>query len=302
VIQFSRPRLWAASIVVAAALGAGLWHFYFRPAPAARLLAMMPSGDGPTLFVDIALLRQAGILDQLAGQAGAEEPDYRTFVQATGFDYRRDLDSALLRWRPNDTLIVASGRFDLDRLKAYAQAFGGRCASDICSVQGSTPERQISWMRLGRNLLALAVSRDPMAAALFGPAGSPPPWQPPASAMWLHLPGSHLRPGDGLPPGLSSFLSALDGADRAMLSLVRSGDAASLVLEAPAPALDQAERIKARLTETTAMFRKLLARENRQPDPADLSGVLSGGAFRTEGALVRGSWPLPAAFLARLGR
>jgi hypothetical protein len=50
------------------------------------------------------------------------------------------------------------------------------------------------------------------------------------------------------------------------------------------------------------MLKKLLARENRKPDPGDLSGVLAAGTFRAEGSVVRGGWPIPASFLERVGK
>lgn len=301
-MHFKRPAVWATALFLACVLAAALWYFLMRPAPAARMMALLPAGDGPTLFVDIALLRRAGVLEKLAGQAGAEEQEYRRFVEATGFNYRTDLDAALLRFRQSDTLIVAAGRFDLEKLKTYALANGGRCAATLCSVQGSAPERQISWMPAGRGMLAVAVSADPMAAALVGGGGEKPAFRPPDSALWLHLPGSELRAREGLPPGLSAFLSGLEGATRAMLSVKRDGADFAVALEAPAPAAAQAGVIAARLTDSTEMLKKLLARENRKPDPGDLSGVLAAGKFRAEGSVVRGWWPIPAAFAERIGR
>lgn len=300
--QFKRPAVWATAIVLACALLGALWYFVLRPAPAGRMLALLPAGDGPTLYVDIALLRRAGLLEKLAGQAGAEEPDYRRFVEATGFNFRTDLDSALLRFRPDGTLMVVAGRFDLEKLKTYALGNGGRCASTLCSVQGSAPERQISWMPAGRNLLAVGVSADPMAAALIGGGGAAAQFRPPDSALWFHLPGSELRPRDGLAPGLSAYLSGLEGATRAMLSVERRGTDFAVALEAPAPAAAQAGTIAERLTRNTELIGKLLARENRQPDPAELSGILAAGKFRAEGSVVHGEWPIAAAFAERMGK
>ncbi len=299
--QLKRPAVWATALVLICALAGAVWYFALRPLGAARLMALLPAGDGPTLYVDIALLRRAGLLEKLAGQAGAEEEEYRRFVEATGFNYRTDLDAALLRFGPGGTLMAVAGRFDLEKLKTYALAHGGRCAATLCTMQGSAPERQISWMPAGRNLLAVGVGADPMTAALMG-SGGRLAFRPPDAALWLHLPGSELRPRDGLPPGLSAFLSGLEGAARAMLSVERRGTEFAVALEAPAATPAQAGAMAERLTESTQMLTKLLARENRKPDPAELSGILASGTFRAEGSVVRGWWPIPAAFAARFGK
>jgi hypothetical protein len=299
--HFKRPAVWVTAVLLAGALGGALWYFYLRQAQAARMLAMLPAGDGTTLFVDTALLRRAGLLEKLAGQAGTEEQDYRRFVEATGFNYRTDLDALLVRFRQSDTLMVVAGGFDLDKLKTYALAHGGRCAANLCSVQGSAPERQISWMPLGRRLLAVGVGADPMAAALIG-GGERAAFRPPEAALWFHLPGAELRPREGLAPGLSAFLSGLDGARYAVLSVERRGTDFAVALEAPAESAAQAGAMAERLTRNTEMITKLLARENRKPDPAELAGILASGTFRVEGSVVRGSWPVPAAFAERLGK
>ena len=126
--------------------------------------------------------------------------------------------------------------------------------------------------------------------------------RPPESAVWLYVPGSELRPGAGLPPGLSAFLSALEGASGAMLSVQQRSADFAVVLEAPAASAQQAAVIAGRLTENTAMIGKLLARENREPEMGDLTGVLASGRFRVERNVVRGEWPVAAAFAERLGK
>ncbi|MBI5283047.1 MAG: hypothetical protein HY858_15280 [Candidatus Solibacter usitatus] len=286
-----------AAIVLPACVAGGVWWFAFRMTPA-RMAAMLPRSDAPVLYLDFAALRAAGVLDALAGTAGVEEPEYRKFVETTAFDYRKDLDAALLAFRPGDTLLVVKGSFDPGRLAAYAWSNGGRCAGELCSVQGSAPERQVSWIPMRRGaLLAMAVSPDPMAAALLNTGSAPPAFTPPSSAVWLYLPGPQLRGGAALPPGLSAMLSSLEGAERALLSAGVAQDGFEILLEAPCADNGKAAEIAARLTRTTEMFVKLLARDGKKPDPADLSGLLAGGVFEARGAVARGRWPLSRAFL-----
>ncbi len=271
-----------------------------RPATAADLIGLFPDGEAPTLYVDVAALRTAGLLEILAGKAGVEEPEYRKFVEASGFDYRRDLDAVAMRVRSTDTLLVLKGRFDAARLAAYAKANGGRCTPDVCTVQGSAPERQISWIPMKRQMLALAVAQDPLAVALINPAPRSVSRTLPESPVWLEVPGSQLHGGPGLPPGLSALLSSLDGADRALLTAGVDGIGFALEMKATCPEPAKAKEIAGRLTQMTEMFRKLLARENQKPNPADLSGLLAGGEFAADGLTVRGKWPLSKILLTSM--
>ncbi len=65
-------------------------------------------------------------------------------------------------------------------------------------------------------------------------------------------------------------------------------------------AAGDAASIAAQLTHLTSTLRDAMARENRQPDPAGISGVLAGGAFRAEGVRVLGTWPIERAFVQSL--
>ncbi|QOY90646.1 hypothetical protein [Paludibaculum fermentans] len=294
------PGRWASlGALLAIACLAG-WWMLLRPATATDLIGLFPDGEAPTLYVDVAALRATGLLEMLAGKAGVEEPEYRKFVEASGFDYRRDLDAVAMRVRSTDTLLVLKGRFDAARLAAYAKANGGRCTPDVCTIQGSAPERQISWIPMKRQMLALAVAQDPLAVALINPAPRSVSRPLPESPVWLEVPGSQLHGGPGLPPGLSALLSSLDGADRAVLTAGVDGVGFALEMKATCPEPAKAKEIAGRLMQMTDMFRKLLARENQKPNPADLSGLLAGGEFAADGLTVRGKWPLSKILLTSM--
>ncbi len=49
------------------------------------------------------MLRSAGILDLLAGSKSAEDPDYKKFVDESGFDYCTALDRLAIGFRPTVT-------------------------------------------------------------------------------------------------------------------------------------------------------------------------------------------------------
>ncbi len=302
-IHLSRTRLWVLALFFSLLL-AGLSFYFLRSPSTAQLLSTLPPADRPTLYADLSLLRRAGILQRIAGQAGAEEPDYLKFVAATSFDYRNDLDRLLLQFTPAQTNVIAAGRFHVDRLRSYSLSSGGRCTSGLCSLPGSVPERQISWQPLARNLIGLSSGPDPLAATAFSSHNSHPLFPVPAAALWLYLPASELHPREGLPPGASAFLSALEGARYALLSVAAApqGDGFSVQLEAPLADAQQASQVAAKLGDATQMLKRLLNREGRQPDPADLSGILAAGNFWADSATVRGRWPIPPAFLDKLGR
>ena len=54
------------------------------------------------------------------------------------------------------------------------------------------------------------------------------------------------------------------------------------------------------LTRVTNLLRQLIARENATPNPADLSGVLASGTFRSDGKHVNGYWPIQPIFVENL--
>ena len=92
----------AAAAVLGVLLGIWGYWFYSRPYDAVRLVQCLPQDRSLHVYMNIGLLRSAGILDLLAGSQGTEEADYKKFVEQTGFDYRTDLDAVaagIPRWR-----------------------------------------------------------------------------------------------------------------------------------------------------------------------------------------------------------
>ena len=62
----------------------------------------------------------------------------------------------------------------------------------------------------------------------------------------------------------------------------------------------QANDLAAQLAATTELARSLFAREHQTPNPADFSGLVTSGVFRTEGSRLLGTWPLERAFVQNL--
>jgi hypothetical protein len=287
----------------------GFLFFHPSVAPAA-MLACLPPGEGPVLYVDAGLLRRTGLLDRIAGPAGTEDSDYRKLVETTGFDYRRDLDAVLVQFGAESTRMVVRGRFDMARLASYAAANGGQCAGQFCSMPASTPGKHISFTPLaglGGGLfqphsLAVEDGPHPMGATEIRANASIPSFDPPASPVWLNLPASTLHAGTGYPTAVNAFLEALPGAERAILSVEVTPSGAQVTLEAPCASPASAKEIEGRLVHATSELRELIARSGQAPDAASPALILSAGTFSTDQSMVRGRWPLTREFLDALGR
>ena len=164
-----RPGSWLPLLVIVSVCLGLVWLVTYVRArrfdSPDRLLARLPSQEAVLLFVDFGALRQAGTLDLLNQSRASQEQEYQSFVTATSFDYLRDLDMGMASFQPTGVSFVARGRFDWPRLSAYAVAQGGRCQNAVCRMQGSTPDRQISFQPLRQDTMALAVSKDDWAVA-----------------------------------------------------------------------------------------------------------------------------------------
>ena len=92
-----RFQPWQLALLVIVLCAVGLViaqrHYASRVIDATDLVQYLPPDQAVHAYVDVNLLRSAGLLDLLAGSKAAEEPDYRRFIDQTGFDYRTDLDA-----------------------------------------------------------------------------------------------------------------------------------------------------------------------------------------------------------------
>ena len=170
----NRPRwtLWTAAILLAGCL-IGLdayWHWHDAGARTRdALLSAMPSEASAVLFADLAELRRSPFAAELynwipKGQADAE---YAQFLRATSFDYERDLDRAAIAVvkdeNENKLFAVAEGRFDRQKIEAYASKSGTReirGGRKIFSVTLNESARKISFAFLSRDEMALTDAPD----------------------------------------------------------------------------------------------------------------------------------------------
>jgi hypothetical protein len=274
-----------------------------RGLPPEARLARLPSENAPVLSIDFAALRRGGIFEILSGPVVEEEPEYKTFVEKTAFDYRRDLDHAFVAFHSSGVYFLVRGRFDWKRLETYAREQGGGCINGLCRMPGSQPERKISFFPLQSDLLAMAVSPNESAASrMSGPATDSRRIALLPHPVWLSLPASTLQKSGNFPTGTQLFAKAIEGAEGATISLAPQGKAIEARLEVVCRSAQEAAIVTEQFQKVTALLRRLIEKEKQKPNPGELSGVLTAGIFRQENARVVGSWPIERVFIENLAK
>jgi hypothetical protein len=125
------------------------------------VLARMPADANALVFVDLSQLRTSPFLAQLLSWAPQTTPDsdYAQFVQATGFNYERDLDRLALAINREAQMLsgfaIADGRFDRKKIESYGTQFGSLKTADgkalyAVPMSGSTRKAFFTFLREGR--------------------------------------------------------------------------------------------------------------------------------------------------------
>ncbi len=286
--------------VALAATGVAVWKLR-RPAGAqVDLLSRLPTQNATVLSVDFDRLRSAGLLSVLAASKTAEEPEYLSFVRDSGFDYKHDLDSALVAFSPDGTYFLIRGRFQWKQLQEYARQQGGSCYDQLCRMPGSTPDKRISFLPLSDGVMALAVSHDDLAASRLLKPVVQRPIEAPQQPMWVSVPAASLRRGDLLPAGARLLASAMVEAERVTFTMGPEGMGLEARLEAVCQSTADAKLLAGQLEKATALLREAAAHQPRKPGPADFTSVLTAGVFTQSDRKVLGRWQLQRSFLESL--
>jgi hypothetical protein len=190
----SAKRAWIViAIVLLCLLGAGLAYYYWKSRPLPPIVSTLPGvpaagpppdllsqlpADAPVVaYIDAVSLRKLQN-SPLAAALGLATPgpqadrDYANFVRDTGFDYTRDLDHAAIAAWPasfgtpdnvlgeDRVLAIADGRFDQQKIKAYALRTGKEVPhgpQPVYEVPGNPP---VSLTFLSPTRIALAGGRN----------------------------------------------------------------------------------------------------------------------------------------------
>jgi hypothetical protein len=297
-----RSRWWFAAAALALLAGSAVWIWRGRRALSTpELLAHLPPADAVVLHIDVAALRRAGLLDLIAGSRAAEEADYTAFVGQSGFNYREHLDTVVAAFHNGQVHMLLCGRFDWTALQAYAARQRGSCENGFCRMPASTPNRFISFFALRPRVMALSSGPDAWgAAAMRNPVRVRPAIRTSGKSVWLYIPGAAFKSADGLPSGTRLFAKALEDAEDALISAGLEGTRLEAQIEATCKTEEAAVVLRAQLDKVTEVLKQLIQRTGGQPNPRDLSGVLTKGLFRREDRRVIGRWPLERAFIESL--
>jgi hypothetical protein len=264
------------------------------------MLKRLPTDDAVVLYIDFSRLRAGGILQLLDSSKVGEDPEYRSFVSKTDFDWKQDLDGAMIAFAPKGKYMLLRGRFAWNSLKNYVVASDGRCNNSFCKLGGSSPEKRISFFPMQSNLMAMAVSDDDVGALRMNTVDERPDAEIPNAPIWLSIPPSVVKSGQSLPAGTQMFARSLERARAVTLAAVPEGDHFAAKLNVRCANDGDASALAAELNKTTGLLRELIERENQKANPADLSGFLTSGVFRSEGAKVSGYWRMSRALIENL--
>ena len=142
-----------AAVMLAAIVFWGYQHWRGSNNDRDELLSLMPATASAVVYVDLQALRNSPFLAGLYTWAPRPSVDaeYAEFVQATGFNYERDLDNvAIAIWNSAKEIsffALADGRFDRKKITTYAMQSGTRTIErgrEIFSARMSGSTRRIS--------------------------------------------------------------------------------------------------------------------------------------------------------------
>ncbi|MGD0963763.1 MAG: hypothetical protein ABSA57_07650 [Candidatus Acidiferrales bacterium] len=191
----SAKRAWiaVAALALVAAAGIGLYLRYAErrtstatsnagpatypasPQQTRRVLGVLDElpGDAPAVaYIDVESLRKVqsslAALLGLSGGNAAQDHDYQQFVHETGFDYTRDLDRAAIAFwfdtlgegvqdslADNRAFVVADGRFDQGRIRAYALKSGKAQARGTQTIYEVPGKPSVSFEFLSPSRIAI---------------------------------------------------------------------------------------------------------------------------------------------------
>jgi hypothetical protein len=190
----SAKRAWIViAVVLLCLIAAGVAYYFWQAGPLPPIVSTLPgvpaAGPPPDIlsqlpaYAPVVAYIDAGNLrtlqnSPLAAALGLASPgpqadrDYANFVSGTGFDYTRDLDHAAVALWPasfgtpdnvlgeDRVLAIADGRFDQQKIKAYALRTGKEIAAGpqpVYDVPGNPP---VTFTFLSPTRIALASGRN----------------------------------------------------------------------------------------------------------------------------------------------
>ncbi len=288
-----KPWLYSSGLLFALLTGCAK----HEPQSTAELLRRLPAERAAIMRVDVDALRKAGVLNLLLAGKSAVDSEYQSFIDKTGFNYQRDLDEVLASFSPAGTFLIVKGRFDWPKLAAYAGNNGGSCYDRLCRMPGSVPERRISYLPLGNNVMAMAIGTDDLAATRMTKEAAPLGFDVPGQPLWVRVSGGVLRDSKALPPATRIFTAALGVSEWVTMTLGPASDNSyEARLAAECKNAEDARILTVQLTKLTEMLKGLMGKAKAE----DFAGAIAAGSFSQSGTKVTGVWPIRKALLESL--
>ena len=297
-LRFRHTAWWA--IVILAVLTSGVlitvWRYQHRFVRSDQdLLRLLPKRpEASIFFANVTALRVGGYLGLLQDARASQERQYTEFVRATGFDYTKDLDAVAGEITDGQLWVTLRGHFQWQKIREYAGSHDGNCGSSACVTDTSTPGRALTLRAIQPDVMGVAVGGDVAAAEEIRAGQNPSPFVFDAP-VWIRPSEALMMNPASLPVALRIFAISLGSADSVVLAL-RSSEAEETRFAITIDALFRneptAQTAKKQLEIDTSMLRIELMRERRQPDPGNLSWLLTSGTFQVTGQRLAGAWPV----------
>jgi hypothetical protein len=298
--------------LLAVCAGAASWWYVKARAAAAEfpsdVMALLPSDSAVLAYADMAALRDEPLVQRLAAMAPAVQPgtDYAAFIAATGFRYETDLDRVVLasssaptaQTPPSHFVAIADGRFDQQKIEAYAQRNGTMQRQNghaVFTTPGAAPGQSTAFTFLNPSRVAIASSGDMSAVLAAHPAA---PLDPMLQEQVLRVAGSPVFlvakaqavvPAVGRAAGLSTPLNGLRWVN---LAARPDGNNVLLSAEGSCDTPDQAQQIASTLELLRGLMRGVLSdpknRGNMPPEAAQaVTQMLQTAQVSADAARVR---------------
>lgn len=269
-----------------------------------RVARNLPVEQGIVLFVDVGLLRKAGAFDTPWFKSLEQEAEYQDFVTRTDLDPRTDIDKLLACFTPDSNFFFVAGRFPWDKLEQYVVQSGGRCHNTFCQIEGTRPDRQISFFPYTTHVMALAVSENAWAADLLkSEKYHRLPFVFPSHPVWVRIPPAFF---DGrLEVAGERFRwlrQALTGAQELIAGVQASIPELKVFVEVHFQNEQFAQEFKSKLDFLSLLAGKLLPKGNSQVQSDALLKAIESAQVETQGNVVTARWPLKPELLEKLGQ
>jgi hypothetical protein len=336
-LSSSKRALLAIAVVLLCLAAAGVAYYFWQARPLPPIVSTLPGvpaagsppdilsqlpADAPVVaYIDAANLRKLQN-SPLASALGLASPgpqadrDYANFVSDTGFDYTRDLDHAAIAAWPasfgtpdnvlgdDRVLAIADGRFDQQKIKAYALRTGKEIPGGpqpVYEIPGNPPV-SLTFLSTTRITLAGGHNATELLARVSPNASSSASRGPAMQSRIQRVAGAPIfaiARTDHLPQSIYAPLhnsSQLDALARSIQGITLAGQPNGknlrIILEAESNSMNNAMQISfllesGKMLGSAALTDPRNRRQMTQEQFAFLQGLISHATINQQNKIVR---------------